>query len=65
MSNGRVLATPGARSAVPRLETILSGDLLTTVRDLERQDDTLADPISGTAVWPAGSVSPGPKTNPH
>lgn len=43
MSNGRVLATPEARSAVQRLKTIVSGDLLTTIRDLERQGDTLAD----------------------
>ncbi len=43
MSNGRVLATPEARSAVQRLKTIVSGDLLNTIRDLERQGDTLAD----------------------
>ena len=44
MANGRVLATPEARSAVQRLKTILSGDLLTTIQDLEKQGDTLADP---------------------
>lgn len=44
MSNGRVLATPDARSAVQRLKTIVSGDLLNTINDLQRQGDVLADP---------------------
>jgi uncharacterized protein YukE len=44
MSNGRVLATPEARTAVQRLKTILSGDLMNSIQDLERQGDTLADP---------------------
>lgn len=43
MSEGRVLATPEARLAVQRLKTIVNGDLLNTIRDLERQGDTLAD----------------------
>lgn len=44
MANGRVLATPEARSAVQRLKSIVNGDLLNTIKDLERQGDTLADP---------------------
>ncbi|MGH3708598.1 MAG: WXG100 family type VII secretion target [Pseudonocardiaceae bacterium] len=43
MPEGRVLATPEARSAVQRLKTLVSGDLLTMIRDLEKQGDTLAD----------------------
>lgn len=43
MPNGRVLATPEARTAVDRLKTIVNSDLMNTIRDLERQGDTLAD----------------------
>jgi uncharacterized protein YukE len=44
MTSGRVLATPEARSAVQRLKTILTGDLMSTITDLERQGDILQDP---------------------
>lgn len=53
MSNGRVLATSEARSAVQRLRAILSADLTKTLRDLEVQGDILADPND----WDGGLAS--------
>ncbi len=64
MANGRVLATPEARSAVQRLKTIVNGDLLNTIRDLERQGDTLADANQwdGTLANQFRGTWPGNKT---
>lgn len=44
MSSGRVLATPEARSAVQQLKAIVTGDLTSTISNLERQGDILNDP---------------------
>lgn len=44
MTTGRVLATQEARDAVSKLKGLVTGDLLTTIGDLEKQGDILADP---------------------
>jgi uncharacterized protein YukE len=40
----RVLSTEAARSAIQRMQAILSGELEAQVKQLERQGDVLSDP---------------------